>query len=121
MTPEEVRALSDEALVIHATSEVWATTVPMWSALVALKANLAEFGFKPLQWRMHPKPYSEMMMGLAASPPSANPFSTYTSILGAPLLIDATLEESQARCMFDWSPVTLARAAQHQEEMNDAE
>ena len=91
---------------IFATVETWVSTYPTWESLVSLKANLAQYGLSPLEWRMHPEPYSEMMIHIA-SKPVANPYADYKSILGAPLVIDSTIETSRARCMCNVQTITM--------------
>lgn len=93
-----------ELLVL--TQETWGTTYPTWDALVSYKDDLATFGFEPLEWRMHPKPYAEMMRSLPVSA-YVDDFASERRMLGAPLVLDANIEESRARCLVRVEGVSL--------------
>jgi hypothetical protein len=85
------------------TEERHVAAKPEWDAMVALSARVAEINEPVIEWRMHPAAYHEFLNGIPV-PVGDFTFSYAREVLGAPLIIDQTLEEGTCRAtIYRWT------------------
>lgn len=109
---------------LFVTEEWWVSTSPDFGSMTSMKAHLAEFCEKPMQWRMHPMAYANLMGRIHDQ--SLRNYRNYTGameMLGAPVIQDVTVEPSQCKVLIRakaHSFIVEGRAAQGKESRDDA-
>lgn len=96
--------------LLNVVRESWINTGPEWDSMVTLTAQVRDYGFTPMQWRVHPAAYHKLLeeialatdeegIALALYTSPGDPYGRAREVLGAPLTLDATLAETDARLL----------------------